>query len=285
MEIDIQTPDGATFKVTIPDGLMEGQHFQVQIPAPAAPSAAVIAAKQCNAVQRLENPSARVGSKWYARAEVAAAMHRQKGTQKRLQQMSPSLAVLHGTNWLFNPDPPLDPALVTKLGRHFPPELPYTAAIWKVLDAYIDVHVGWEKRGVGGQAQRDNRWALQEQAIQDTLEELNVLLEAKKVQFVAESGPVQTTLQDLKIKVRSGKGGRVRSQQSTKHSVTKETTIYLVFEEEEQEPVVAGEVVGMAAAGPAVKIKELKDLLDAGAITQEEFDAAKARLLEALVTS
>ena len=45
--------------------------------------------------------------------------------------------------------------------------------------------------------------------------------------------------------------------------------------------------VPMAAAppGPAAKIKELKDLLDVGAISQEEFDSNKARLLEALHAS
>ena len=53
----------------------------------------------------------------YTRDEVASSIHRQAPTQKRLQLMAPDLAVLHGTNWLFNPAAPLDPALVAKLAE------------------------------------------------------------------------------------------------------------------------------------------------------------------------
>ena len=88
---------------------------------------------------------------------------------------------------------------------------------------------------------------------------------------------------DLKIKVKTV-NGRARSQQQTKHSVTKETSIYLVFNEGEdaETPVVVTAVLQDAAPppGPGAKIKELKELLDAGAISQEEFDASKAKLLE-----
>lgn len=214
----------------------------------------------------------------YTRAEVATAINRQLSTQKRLQLESPQLAVLHGTNWVFNPEPPLDPTLVAKLGQHFPPELPYTAAIRKVVDAFIDVHVGWDKVGRGGQAQRDERWRLQQQAVEDALEQLNALLEDRKVHLVAEAGTAQRSLVDHKIKVKTV-NGKVRSQQQTKHSVTKETSIYLVFNEgEEAETPVAATAV--PPPGPGVKIKELKELLDVGAITQEDFDTGKAKLLE-----
>ena len=170
--------------------------------------------------------------KLYSRAEVAAAINRQTGTQKRLQQVSPGLAVLSGTNWVFNPEPPLDPALVATLGQHFTPELSYTAAVRQVVDAFIDVHVGWQKRGTGGAAQRSERWALQEQAVEDALEKLNVLLEGRRVRFVAEAGPATKTLTDIKIKVRSSHG-RARSNHRTKQSVVKETSLYLVFNEGE----------------------------------------------------
>ena len=224
----------------------------------------------------------------YTRGEVATAIDRQLSTQKRLQLESPQLAVLHGTNWVFNPEPPLDPTLVARLQQHFPPELPYTAAIRKVVDAFIDVHVGWDKVGRGGQAQRNERWGLQQQAVEDALEQLNALLEGWKVRLVAEAGAAQTSLVDQKIKVKTV-NGRVRSQQATTHTVTKETRIYLVFNEgeeaealESEAPVVATAVAQDAppAAGPGAKIKELKELLDAGAITQEEFDASKTKLLE-----
>ena len=222
----------------------------------------------------------------YTPEEVATGFNRQLSTQKRLQLQSPQLAVLHGTNWTFNPEPPLDPTLVAKLGQHFPPELPYTAAIRKVIDAIIDVHVGWDKVGRGGQAQRDERWGLQQRAVEDALEQLNTQLEGRKVRLVAEAGAAQKSLVDLKIKVKTV-NGRAWSQQQTKHSVTKETSIYLVFNEGEdaETPVVVTAVLQDAAPppGPGAKIKELKELLDAGAISQEEFDASKAKLLEQMI--
>ena len=47
-------------------------------------------------------------------------------------------------------------------------------------------------------------------------------------------------------------------------------------------PVVQAQAVPVPEQGAAAKIMELKSLLDAGAITQEEFDQKKAELLESM---
>lgn len=225
----------------------------------------------------------------YTREEVESAINRQIGTQKRLTSNAPDMAVLQGTNWIFNPAPPLSPALVAKLARYFPADLPYCACIREVVDAYIDAHVGQPKKNNNkGPLSLENIFMRNQRVVEDTLDALNAQLEASQVRFAAECGAQETAITDLRIKIRGGKGRKVRSNQTMKKSVKMETTIYVIFDGWDEGSALPMVVAEAAAPSPApksaaTKIKELKDLLDCGALTQEEFDASKAKLLEAML--
>ena len=140
-------------------------------------------------------------------------------------------------------------------------------------------------------------------AVEVMLDALNEQLAARHVRFVPEHGGAQTTITALDIRLRRGVGGRCRSQQTTRKSVLMPTDIYLVFGDEGEGGSPASQdatpPVGLAVAtaaamdagppggGPSAgsKIKELKELLDCGAITQEEFNTNKAKLLEMMTST
>jgi len=228
--------------------------------------------------------------------EVTEAIHRQKHTQARIEQMGDRCAVLKGTNWVFNPALPHDPAMKARLEKAFPEDLSYEVAMESIIQAFIDVHVGAAKRCTT--AVMNARFDSLEQAMEAACEKLNEQLRDSGIQFETDAGMTKIQITDIKFKrkVRHGRGNTVTKSRQ------QDTDLFIIFPED-QTSVVQGHVVrgnlpnlldgnliAEAAGFPsetnkvmattaASKIKELKELLECEAITQEEFDAKKVELL------
>lgn len=244
------------------------------------------------------------GSMVFSREEVTSAIHSQKHTQARIEPMGERCAVLKGTNWVFNPALPHDPVMKARLEKAFPEDLSYEVAMQSIIQAFIDVHVGEEKRCTI--AVMNARFDSLEQAVESACMKLNEQLRNSGVQFETDHGMTKINITDIKFR------RHVRNRQG--NTVTKfrqmETDLFIIFPDKELFPrifpylsgaqgrVVQGtfpnllqrhcvpeaaaflsETNKVVASSAAAKIKELKELFDCEAITQEEYDAKKAELL------
>jgi len=231
---------------------------------------------------------AAAGSMTYSVEEVTEAIHRQMPSQARVEPMGERCAVLKGTNWVFNPALPHDPVLKARLEKAFPEDLSYEVAMESIIQAFIDVHVGEQKRCTP--AVMNARLDSLEKAVEAACTQLNEKLRGSGIRLETDHGMTKIEITDIKFKrhVRHGKGNTVTKSQK------QDTDLFIIFPEDKTSvvhgQVVQGNLVQEAAAFPsetnqvvattaASKIKELKALLECEAITQEEFDAKKVELL------
>eukprot|EP00756_Hemistasia_phaeocysticola_P029878 Hpha_TRINITY_DN16259_c2_g11::TRINITY_DN16259_c2_g11_i1::g.16453::m.16453 len=158
-------------------------------------------------------------SRVYTRSEVEEAVNAQGPDQDRIQQMSPNVAVITGSGWIFNPKPPIDPALGRKLEHHCG-KLTYAGAMERVASAFVDSHVGltcsYSPEEIPIRRERARK------AIDAALEELN---KETQLTWTTEAGRAETQLVGVK-------GTRRGHSTTTVHTI--ETRIYVLFPEEDQ---------------------------------------------------
>eukprot|EP00746_Dinoflagellata_sp_MGD_P052920 gnl/MRDRNA2_/MRDRNA2_23371_c0_seq1.p1 gnl/MRDRNA2_/MRDRNA2_23371_c0~~gnl/MRDRNA2_/MRDRNA2_23371_c0_seq1.p1 ORF type:complete len:149 (-),score=41.31 gnl/MRDRNA2_/MRDRNA2_23371_c0_seq1:22-468(-) len=144
---------------------------------------------------------------------------------------------------------------------------------WRTSSRLSSACVGAPKVGFN----MDDRFNRLEQAMESVCKKLSEQLVDSGLRFETDKGMTNVNITDIKIrrKKHGGKGNEV------KKSVQQETDIFIIFPEGDSvaAPPVTHEVAAPTAAS---KIKELKELLDCGAITQEEFDAKKTELLASM---
>jgi len=228
--------------------------------------------------------------------EVSEAINRQKHTQARIEPMGDRCAVLKGTNWVFNPVLPHDPALKARLENSFPENLSYEVAMESIIQACIDVHVGADK-GCTPAVMKD-RFDSLEEAVKAACVNLNEQLRDRGIQFETDAGMTKVEITDIKFqhRVRHGRGNTVTKSRQ------QETDLFIIFPGDRTSVLqghatqgdlpnlLKGNLLAEAAGFPsetnkvmatttASKIKELKELLEYAAIKQEEFDAKKVELL------
>ena len=168
--------------------------------------------------------------------------------------------MLNGYNFTFSTLPPLDNALHQRL-EQYAGEMSYTMALKKIKNAFIESHTGLARTFTP--ADIPHRRAIAEQAVKNAIAEIN---KVSRLQYSTERDAPQVQV----------------SGPVSVHTV--KTRIYITMP---QEPVTTASVIPVATApvqvndekSPMEKIKQLKGLLDAGAITAEEFELKKTELL------
>ena len=168
--------------------------------------------------------------------------------------------MINGYNFGFSTLPPLDNALHQRL-EQYAGEMSYTVALKKIKNANIESHIGLPQTFTP--ADIPHRRALTERAVKNAIAEIN---KVSRLQYSIERDAPQVQV----------------SGPVSIHTV--KTRLYITMP---QEPVATTSVIPVATApvqvndeqSPMEKIKQLKGLLDAGAITAEEFELKKAELL------
>jgi hypothetical protein len=223
----------------------------------------------------------------YSAAEVLQAYDTVGPQCPRINMESPNVAVWEGKGWIFNEAPPIEPALVKRIEACMSKvEMTYADVFKVIKDAYIDC--------LG-----DDRWPKQM-----TNETRAILLKANKdkvcayldglnqkcadagagVSFEADEGERVKTLIGVGAKMRGGEVKGMKNQHQS-HTVC---YVYMIFTDEQgaegNAPQDAAHTPGTVppAQTPAQKIKDLKDLMDMGAITQEEFEEKKTAILASM---